>query len=83
MRNTRVRLNRNQPYLTWAASRDDLGLGGYYVYREDELYATLDNRARRFRDIEFEAETTYTYRVEAFDLAGNTASSPDVLITTR
>ncbi|MGH9875312.1 MAG: DUF7594 domain-containing protein, partial [Pyrinomonadaceae bacterium] len=67
--------------LTWSPSTDNVGVTGYNVYRDDNLIRTTASAATPtapFHDTGLTPSTLYTYRVEAFDLAGNTSapSSP-------
>src|ERR1039457_2741532 len=61
-----------QAYLTWNASTDNVGVAGYYVLRNGVTVATA---AQTFYvDTGVTGATTYSYIVEAFDLAGNVSS---------
>jgi chitodextrinase len=55
--------------LTWVASVDDVAVDGYTVYRNGSAIATTADPA--FDDDTVSASTTYRYRVDAFDAAGN------------
>ena len=56
--------------LTWAASTDNVGVVGYRVYRDGELYATTGSADRELR-----VQRQSAYTVVAVDAAGN-ASLP-------
>jgi chitodextrinase len=67
--------------LSWNASTDNVGVAGYYVFRNGVMVATT---AQTFYvDSAVSDGTTYSYFVEAFDLGGNvSAPSQSVNITT-
>jgi chitodextrinase len=67
--------------LSWDASTDNVGVAGYYVFRNGVKIATT---AQTFDiDTGLTSGTTYSYFVEAFDLAGNvSAPSSSVQVTT-
>ena len=55
--------------LAWAASVDDVGVTGYQIFRDGALIGT--SSTPDYSDTELTPGTTYTYRVTAFDAAGN------------
>jgi hypothetical protein len=65
--------------LTWPASTDNVGVAGYRVYRDDSELATTTSPG--YDDTDVSSGTTYSYRVEAFDVAGNATSSGTVSAT--
>ncbi len=69
--------------LSWSASTDDLGIGGYRVYRNGTHVATVN--ATSYTDTGLTPDTEYTYRVAAEDIAGLTSaqSAPATARTTR
>ena len=70
-----------QAYLTWNASTDNVGVAGYYVLRNGVAVATAAQTF--YMDTGLADATTYSYVVEAFDLAGNvSAPSLTVPVTT-
>lgn len=57
--------------LAWGASTDaGTGLGGYRLYRDDVLVATVDAGTLSYRDIGIAPGSTHTYSVTAIDLEG-------------
>jgi hypothetical protein len=62
--------------LSWPAASDDVGVAGYRVYRNDTLKATVSSLG--WVDTSVTAGASYSYRVAAFDAAGNVASSAPV-----
>jgi chitodextrinase len=56
--------------LSWSPSTDNVGVTGYRVLRNGALLATLGT-VTTFQDTGLTASTTYTYRVQALDAAGN------------
>ena len=69
--------------LTWAASTDNVGVAGYYVYRSIDRntndttpFATVGTTTN-WLDISAAKNVTYYYRVKAYDAANNiSAISP-------
>ncbi|HVN26215.1 MAG TPA: fibronectin type III domain-containing protein [Candidatus Paceibacterota bacterium] len=55
--------------LSWTASSDNVGVTGYNVIRNGAQIATANSTA--FSDTTVVGSTTYTYKVQAFDAAGN------------
>jgi hypothetical protein len=79
--------------LSWDASTDDIGVCGYYVYRNGAMI--YKNQVPRisdstkiklpltsFTDGGLSPNTTYTYQVEAYDFANN-VSAPTLPITIK
>jgi chitodextrinase len=60
----------NQVTLSWTASTDNIGVTGYHLYRKGVLLATLGT-VTSYQDITVAAHTSYSYKIEAFDAAGN------------
>jgi chitodextrinase len=72
----------NNVRLTWSASSDNVGVTGYRVYRGGVPIATL-GAVTSFDDNTVSASTSYSYKVEAFDAAGNrSALSASASVTT-
>ena len=68
--------------LKWNASTDNVGVAGYYVWRDGVNIGTTAQT--RFQDTSLAGSTTYTYVTEAFDLAGNVSPpSLSVSVTTK
>ncbi|QGY46289.1 T9SS type A sorting domain-containing protein [Maribellus comscasis] len=55
--------------LSWIASADNVGVTGYIVYLNGDSIATVIDTT--FTVVNLEADTEYTFEVEAFDEAGN------------
>jgi chitodextrinase len=55
--------------LTWTASTDDVAVAGYTVYRNGNAIGSTEVAA--YADDTVSPSTTYRYRVDAFDAAGN------------
>ena len=69
--------------LAWDASTDDVGVGGYTVFRDGNAIATVTGEATTYADMGLQAATDYSYAVDAFDAAGNrSAQSTPALATT-
>jgi chitodextrinase len=56
--------------LSWVASADNVAVTGYRVFRGGVQVATIGN-VFTYQDSGLSPTTTYTYRVRAFDAAGN------------
>ena len=61
--------------ISWEPSTDNIGVCGYYIYRNDSLVSKkqFDNPAStlNFVDKGIKYGETYTYRIEAYDFANN------------
>jgi hypothetical protein len=68
--------------LSWTASTDNVGITGYKIYRDDSEIATTVNTS--YLDTELTVETTYSYRVSAYDVGENNSNqSLQVQATTQ
>jgi len=68
--------------VTWNASTDNVAVTGYWVQRNNVTLAQVGN-ATSYHDATAVAGTTYSYRVIAFDAAGNmSAASAAKSVTT-
>jgi chitodextrinase len=65
--------------LGWSPSTDDRGVQGYRVMRNDRLLTTTT--ALTYRDANVKAGASYSYKVVAFDAAGNAGTSQPVRVT--
>jgi chitodextrinase len=54
-------------YMAWDASTAELGLAGYEVYLNDTLKATMGADAYQYQYTGLSPETSYTFKVRAFD----------------
>ena len=59
--------------LSWSASTDNVAVTGYKLYRGTTLVASITN-GLEYTDSGRSAGTTYSYKVAAFDAAGNTSA---------
>jgi hypothetical protein len=68
-----VSLDANRMMLTWTAATDSggAGLSGYRVFRNGQLIGSTEETI--FMDSGLLASTSYTYTIEAYDLADNTS----------
>lgn len=67
--------------LTWTASTDNVGVVGYYIYVDGVLYDSSAVNSLTVYGLAF--NTFYTFRVEAYDAAGNISiQSPDFVAST-
>ncbi|MEA2130852.1 MAG: hypothetical protein QOJ85_3743 [Solirubrobacteraceae bacterium] len=65
--------------VSWPPASDDVGVAGYRIFRDGALAATTT--ATNWTDTSVTAGAAYSYRVEAYDAAGNSASSAVVAAT--
>ncbi|SDF21827.1 Glycosidase [Fontibacillus panacisegetis] len=71
----------NTAQLSWSASTDNIGVTGYEVYRDNVLLTTVTTTS--YQDTNLQANTTYSYTVQAKDAAGNVSGhSSSVTVTT-
>jgi chitodextrinase/lysophospholipase L1-like esterase len=63
--------------ISWATSRDDLGVTGYDVYRNGTKVGTTAGTS--FRDTGLSPSTTYAYTVHALDAQGNASPASAAL----
>ena len=75
--------NPTEASLSWSAATDQIGVVGYYILRNGNTISTTGTLY--FQDSGLTEATTYTYTVEAFDLAGNISlpSTPASVQTTN
>jgi peptidoglycan/xylan/chitin deacetylase (PgdA/CDA1 family)/endo-1,4-beta-D-glucanase Y len=67
--------------ITWSASTDAVGVTGYNVYRDGVKIGSATSST--YTDNGLAASTTYNYKVDAYDGAGNTsAQSSQISVTT-
>lgn len=57
--------------LSWGPSTDDTAVAGYQVFRDSSTTPIATTSTARFTDTDLTPGTTYTYFVQAVDLAGN------------
>ncbi len=71
----------SQVNLAWTASTDDTAVTGYTIYESGSPIGTSTTTTFQHAAL---ASTTYSYTVEAFDLAGNASgqSTPPLAVTT-
>jgi chitodextrinase len=67
---TATAVSSSQINLSWVTPVDNVDVTGYDIFRGGTLYATVGN-VTSFQDTGLTPGTTYSYRVRAFDLAGN------------
>jgi hypothetical protein len=59
--------------LSWSPSTDDVGVAGYHIFRNG--VPLRDVFASPLQDTGLSSTITYTYQVQAFDLAGNVSAA--------
>jgi chitodextrinase len=69
--------------LSWNASNDNVGVTGYWVYRNDKALARTSSTA--FTDTGLAPGSTYKYRVSAYDAVPNDSAwtQPALAVTTQ
>lgn len=70
----------SQVDLSWFASRDNVGVAAYGVYRDGGNFKTVTST--RYSDLNLSASTTYSYQISAFDPTGN-ESAKSVVVSVR
>jgi hypothetical protein len=79
---TGLATSSSQVSLAWSASADNVGVAGYRVYRGGTQIATAAGLS--YQDSGLAASTSYSYRVAAYDAAGNvSAQTAAVSVTTQ
>lgn len=69
---TAAAASSSQINLAWTASSDNVGVTGYKVFRAGTQIGTSPNNT--YSDAGLAASTIYTYRVSAYDAAGNNSA---------
>ncbi len=69
----------NEINLLWDASSDNIGVEGYYVFRDNQKIATVTSSVY-YSDTGLTPDTTYIYEVAAFDQQGNISSKSNPLV---
>jgi chitodextrinase len=64
-----------QNRLSWTAATDNIGVSAYDIYRNGTYLATVAPGVTSYTDSTVTGGASYTYRVAARDLAGNTTSA--------
>lgn len=68
---TATAASTSQINLSWPASSDNVGVTGYKIYRNGAYLDSVGGSTLAYSNTGLAAGTTYTYRVSAFDAAGN------------
>ncbi|MBY0063464.1 pre-peptidase C-terminal domain-containing protein [Priestia aryabhattai] len=63
------------------SAHDASGIKQYEIYRNNKLVKTVGN-VKEYTDTNLQPNTTYTYKIKAFDLSNNVAESGNVLAKT-
>lgn len=69
--------NPSTALLEWHPSTDNVGVAGYYVFRNEAHVGTTPVAV--FQDSGLARGTTYSYVIKAFDFAGN-VSAPSLTV---
>jgi hypothetical protein len=67
-----VAINAGRIDVTWTASTDPFGIGGYQVFRDGQPLNTAAGTT--YSDLTCQPSTTYSYVIVAFDTVGNNSS---------
>jgi chitodextrinase len=73
---TLIALTSTSVNLTWTASTDNVAVAGYRVYRDGTLLSSPV--VTTYTDSGLTALSTYSYRIESFDAAGNSSTQSDI-----
>lgn len=66
--------------LSWQVAADNVGIGGYHVYRNDARIT--DTTSTSYADKGLSSSTAYTYAVEAYDTSGNISPQSSISVMT-
>lgn len=66
----------------WPDAEDNVGVTAYKVYKDGQLYKTLDDDVNKVRISGLDEDTEYTFKVRAVDAAGNLSDSLEDTYTT-
>jgi hypothetical protein len=77
---TAMRHSGNRVKLIWLASTDDIGVAGYYIYRDGVLLNTGPVTGASFMTEAPRGRQVYTYTVIAVDAAGNQSQVSDAVL---
>ena len=83
--NPALTMPSGQPNLSWNPSTDNIGVGGYIITRSTGGTAGHEvgrTPARTWTDSTVTAGTAYTYKIKAYDVAGNVSAAPSPLTVT-
>lgn len=70
--------------LGWSASTDNVGIGGYIIYRDGVPAGYASSTALAYTDSGLATSTSHTYQVYAFDTSGNRSpASNSVTVSTN
>lgn len=72
-----------QAALSWSSAVDNVAVAGYTIYRDGAEIGTVNSSVLSYLDTAVLPETTYSYTVDAFDVAGGHSlpSEPAVVTT--
>ena len=73
-------ISSSQINLSWTASTDNIGVTGYRIYRNGALIGA--SAITSYSNTGLSASTAYTYRVSAYDAAGNVSSQSSSISAT-
>lgn len=68
--------------LKWTASTDNVGVVGYYIYRDGAPVAYVNAATTGYVDQGLSSDAAYSYAVVAVDAAGNQSSSTSLAVKT-
>jgi hypothetical protein len=77
---TAASAGRDKIDLAWTASTDNIGVAGYYIYRDGAQVADVTGTS--YQDTRLTAATTYSYYLEAYDAAGNVSAASNTASAT-
>lgn len=68
--------------ITWVPAIDNIGVVGYYLYRNGSQVANPGPTSTYFADTGLSAQTSYSYSLTAYDAAGNISQASPVMVGT-
>ena len=78
---SKVSSNATSVSLSWNASTDNVGVGGYGVYRNGALVSNTSGTSYTIGGLV--CGTSYTFSVDAYDAAGNRSAKASITATTN
>jgi hypothetical protein len=73
-------LQNGKPKLTWTASKDNVAVKEYWVYRNGILYAKTTSLT--YTDTNVARKTKYTYYIQAVDTSNNKSVASNLVVLT-
>jgi len=73
-------VNSTQVDVSWTNSIDNTGVAGYTIYRDGVAIGNVSSGSTSFQDSDLFPEMTYSFTVDAYDLAGNNSGQSEPVV---